>query len=91
MLYSVNILRKFQRRNCCKEIKENSQNIARPYREGIISVVIGFIDPPTLSGLDSSKGAGSDAIHSQMVRLITYGLAERFSNVFINSPATAVI
>ncbi len=68
MIYSVNVLRNFQRRNWCKEIKENSQHIARPYREVIISVVIGSIGPPTLSGLDSSKGTGPDAINLQVVR-----------------------
>ncbi len=33
MLYFVNMLRNFQRRKCCKEITENSQDIVRPRRE----------------------------------------------------------
>ncbi len=43
VLYSVNMLRNFQRRNCFKEITENSQNVVRPHREVIISVVIGSV------------------------------------------------
>ncbi len=37
MLYSVNILRNFQRRKCCKEITENSKTIVRPHEEVSIS------------------------------------------------------
>ncbi len=43
MLYSVNMLRNFQRRKCCKEITENSQDIARPRREVLIFVVLAFV------------------------------------------------
>ncbi len=50
MLYSVNILRNFQRRNCCKEITGNSQNIVRPRQEVIISVVIGSVGQPSSIG-----------------------------------------
>ncbi len=47
MLYSVNMLRNFQRRNCCKEITENRRIIVRPHREVIISVVIRPFDLPS--------------------------------------------
>ncbi len=47
MLYSVNMLRNYQRRNCCKEITENRQIIVRQHREVIISVVIGSVGQPS--------------------------------------------
>ncbi len=40
MLYSVNMLRNFQRRKCCKEITDNSWTIVRPHREVLIFVVL---------------------------------------------------
>ncbi len=50
VLYSVNMLRSFQRRNCCMEIAENNQNIVRPHREVIVSVVIGSVGQPSWIG-----------------------------------------
>ncbi len=47
VLYSVTMLRNFQRRNHCKEITENRQVIVRPHREVIISVVIGSVGQPS--------------------------------------------
>ncbi len=50
VLYSVSMLRNFQRRKCCKEITENSQAIARPHREVIISIVIRSVGQPSWFG-----------------------------------------
>ncbi len=47
MLYSVNMLRNFQRRTCCKEITENGRNISRPHGKVIIFVVIGSVGQPS--------------------------------------------
>ncbi len=47
MLYSVSMLRNFQRRKCCKEITDNSQTIVRPHREVLIFVVLTSVGQPS--------------------------------------------
>ncbi len=75
MHYSVSILRKFQWMNCCKEITENIQNIVKPHREVIISVVIGFVRQPvwTSAPLEIFKNA--------MPRGVTFQLSISFAVV----------
>ncbi len=50
MIYSVKISRNFRRRKCCKEIAENSQDVVRPHREVLISVVFASVGQPSWIG-----------------------------------------
>ncbi len=74
MLYCVNMSRNVFRKNCCKEITDNSQNIAWPHGEVMISVVNGPVSQP------SSIGAPLEIFKCTLSR----GVAFQFS---ISSPS----
>ncbi len=78
MFYSVNTLQDFQRRNCSKEITENSQNIVRPHREVIISVAVRPV------GQTSWICIPLEICKSTLSRLVAFQLSISFTVVFSN-------